>query len=83
MAGLKLHSKMHILNGLVVPKFIEQKNLDKLNDLRLRDDDVWIVSYPKAGTTWMQYIVYLIHNGGKDDEKKISDAVPWLSLIHI
>ena len=78
MAGLKLHSTMHVLNGLIVPKFVEQKSLDKLKDLRLRDDDVWIVTYPKAGTTWTQYIVYLIHNGGKDDGKRISDAVPWI-----
>ena len=34
--------------------------------------------YPKAGTTWTQYIVHLIYNGGKDDGKKIIDAVPWL-----
>ena len=44
MAGLKLHSTMHVLNGLIVPKFVEQKSLDKLKDLKLRDDDVWIVT---------------------------------------
>ena len=69
---------MHVLNGLVVPKFFKQEVLDKLKDLALRDDDVWIVTYPKAGTTWTQYIVHLIHNGGKDDGKKITDAVPWI-----
>ena len=69
---------MHILNGLVVPNFIKQENLDKLKDLKLRDDDVWVVTYPKAGTTWTQYIVHLIHNGGKHDGKKVSDAVPWI-----
>ena len=74
MANLELHSKIHVLNGLVVPNFIKQEDLDKLKDLTLRDDDV----YPKAGTTWTQYIVHLIHNGGKDDGKKISDAVPWI-----
>ena len=78
MANLELHSKMYVLNGLVVPNFIKQENLDKLKDLALRDDDVWIVTYPKAGTTWAQYIVHLIHNGGKDDAKKISDSVPWI-----
>ena len=78
MANLELHENMHVLNGLVLPKFIKQEVLDKLKDLSLRDDDVWIVTYPKAGTTWTQYIVHLIHNGGKDDGKKISDAAPWI-----
>ena len=75
---MELHDSMHVLNGLVVPKFVKQDVLDKLKELSLRDDDVWIVTYPKAGTTWTQYIVHLIHNGGKDDGKKISDAVPWI-----
>ena len=78
MANLKLHDKMYVLNDLVVPKFVKQEELDKLKDFSLRDDDVWIVTYPKAGTTWTQYIVHLIHNEGKDDGKKISDAVPWI-----
>ena len=78
MANLELQDPMHVLNGLVVPKIVKQEALDKLKELSLRDDDVWIVTYPKAGTTWTQYIVHLIHNGGKDDGKKISDAVPWL-----
>ena len=78
MASLELHDSMHVLNGLVVPKFVKQDVLDKLKDLSLRDDDVWIVTYPKAGTTWTQYIVHLIHNGGKDDGKKIVDVVPWI-----
>ena len=76
--NLELLGKVHVLNGLVVPKVVKQEVLDKLKELSLRDDDVWIVTYPKAGTTWTQYIVHLIHNGGKDDGKKIIDAVPWL-----
>ena len=56
MASLEWHDCMHVLNGLVVPKFVQQEVLDKLRDLSFRDDDVWIVTYPKAGTTWTQYI---------------------------
>ena len=46
---------IYVLDGLVVPKFMKHEVLDKLKDLSLRDDDVWIVTYPKAGTTWTQY----------------------------
>ena len=78
MDNLELHDCMHSLNGLVVPRFVTQENVEKLKDIKLRDDDVWIVTYPKAGTTWTQYIVHLIHNGGKDDGKRIVHAVPWI-----
>ena len=37
-ADLELHSKMYVLNGLMVPRFIKQENLDKLKGLTLRDD---------------------------------------------
>ena len=44
MASLELHDCTHVLNGLVVPKFVKQEVQDKLKDLSLRDDDVWIVT---------------------------------------
>ena len=46
--------------------------------VKLRPDDIWVVTYPKSGTTWTQQIVRLIINGGKDDDTKITDAVPWV-----
>ena len=45
--NLELHSKMKVVNGLVVPKFVKQEVLDKLKELSLRDDDVWIASTPR------------------------------------
>ena len=68
----------HMLNGVLVPTFVTQEHLDKLKDFPLRGDDIWIVSYPKSGTTWTQHIVRLARNGGEEDDEKISNAVPWL-----
>ena len=71
----------HILNGVLQPPFITQERLDQLKDFPVRSDDIWIVTYPKAGTTWTQNIVRLARNGGKDDGKKISTSVPWLEGV--
>ena len=48
----------HRVNGLLVPDFVNQENVDKLG-LELYPDDVWVVTYPKSGTTWTQQIVRL------------------------
>ena len=70
---------MHVLqNGLIVPKFVQQEELNKLKDLELYSDDVWVVTYPKCGTTWAQQIVRLIRSKGKPDGVNMDFAVPWL-----
>ena len=66
------------VNGLLVTLLVQQETVDKLKNLQLYPDDVWVVSYPKSGTTWMQQIVRLTRNNGVQDDLKISVAVPWL-----
>ena len=56
--------------------------MEELKSFELRSDDVWVVSYPKSGTTWVQHIVKLLRNGGKDDERKIEDAIPYVEMIN-
>ena len=70
----------HFIDGLSVPKFVVKEHIDKLKDFKLYEDDVWIVGYPRTGVTWAQHIVRMVHNGGEPDERKISDAVPWLEI---
>ena len=52
--------------------------MDELKDFRLRPDDLFVVTYPKSGTTWMQQIVRLIANDGEDDGTIVTEAIPWL-----
>lgn len=73
-------SHFSVVNGLRVPLF-KQDDVDKLRSLQLYEDDVWIVSYPKSGSTWLQNIVKLIKNGGREDSVKVSVAVPWLEAL--
>ena len=69
---------LHKVNGFLVPSLVKQEDVDKLKDLELYPDDVWVVTYPKCGTTWTQQIVRLIRNNGVQDDVRISTAVPWL-----
>ena len=50
----------NVVNGLPVSRIVTKEQVDKIRSMVLRPDDVWIVSYPKAGTTWTQNIVHLI-----------------------
>ena len=70
-----------IVQGIAVPKLVLQEELDKLNDFQLYPDDVWVVTYPKCGTTWTQQIVRLIKNKGVQDNTNLDHAVPWLEAI--
>ncbi len=43
-----------------------------------RADDVYISTYSKSGTTWVQQIVHQLRSGGDTDFEEISCVVPWL-----
>jgi len=41
---------------------------DRIYNFELREDDIWIVTYPKCGTTWTQEMLWMIVND-VDQEK--------------
>lgn len=49
---------------------------------RARADDVFIATYPKCGTTWMQQIVHSLRTGGDMAFEEITAVVPWLELAY-
>lgn len=78
----KLLDKAHLLYQP------ECKNLlDRINKLEVHESDVWIYTYPKAGTTWMQETVWLLLNncdfiGAKEEIYKRSPFLEYACSKH-
>ncbi|KAL5004221.1 hypothetical protein ScPMuIL_017677 [Solemya velum] len=73
----------HVYEGLLFFGFSPPDVLDAVKDFQLRDDDVLIVTYPKAGTTWMQEIIWLIKNNVDFEEankKQVYFRSPFLEF---
>ena len=49
-------------------RFLDHAEL--VYNMEVREDDIWIVTYPKCGTTWTQEIVWNIVNGVQVDRIK-------------
>jgi sulfotransferase len=46
-----------------------------------KDGDVFVVTYPRSGTTWTEQIVHLLVNNGEQGEQRLTDAVPWVETL--
>ena len=66
--------------GTVLPR-LSPERWQELETFPLRQGDVFIATYPKSGTTWMQQIVKLLRNGGKRDDIKLDKSIPWLEVL--
>ncbi|CAB4033294.1 sulfotransferase domain-containing [Paramuricea clavata] len=47
-----------------------------------RPDDVFVVTPPKCGTTWMQQILHQLRSGGDMSFDEISDVVPYIEMAY-
>ncbi|XP_063166881.1 amine sulfotransferase-like [Candoia aspera] len=66
----------HFIRDLSSPE-----SIDALDSFEIRDDDVFIITYPKSGTIWTQNILSLIfHEGHRDGTENITlaERAPWL-----
>jgi hypothetical protein len=42
-----------------------------------RSDDIYIATYPRSGTTWMQYMLHLLIRDDSDGFEHIGEVSPW------
>lgn len=57
----------------VMPKKFVDSCLDKIKNMEVYEDDIWIVTFPKCGTTWTQEMLWLIKNDLNYEEAKAKD----------
>ncbi|MFK7837394.1 MAG: sulfotransferase domain-containing protein [Sulfitobacter sp.] len=55
----------------------DNRRWDRVN---IRPDDVFVVTPPKSGTTWMQTIVALLFAGDPEVETQLSVKMPWVDI---
>ena len=78
---------------LVRPTTIEdvKKRLDRFSTeksnasgraYRPEPSDIFIATYPKCGTTWMQQLVHCLRTRGDMEFEEITEVVPWLELSY-
>jgi len=64
------------------PIFISQADMDLIEkEFVVEDDDIFVVTYPRSGTTWTEQMVHLLVNKGEQGEQRLTDAVPWLETL--
>ena len=71
--------KINRIKGLLFPPYISRSWVEEgMKNMALHPDDIWVVSYPKSGTTWTQQIVKLINSQGIDDDRNLDESFPWV-----
>ena len=69
---------MFLSQGVSVENFREVRRC-----FAAKAGDVFVASYPKSGTTWMQHIVSLIKNNGVDDGEDLDDKWLWIEQFSL
>lgn len=69
-------------NQIPFPPFITQREMDIIaNEFMVQEDDIFVVTFPRSGTTWMEQIVHLLINNGEQGSKRLGDAAPWVETL--
>ena len=82
----RMYERMSTLDGLERMELMEstiQTSLMAFKDSPFvaREGDVFIATFPRCGTAWIQQICKLVRNNGVEDGTDIDVAFPWIDLM--
>ncbi|KFM74405.1 Sulfotransferase 1C4, partial [Stegodyphus mimosarum] len=83
MAEVLKRPRYQTINGIRIPDFFSPKCFNETLNYKPKPADVFIVTYPKCGTTWMQNIAMYIFRKGKemDHPQDFLRLCPFIDMI--
>lgn len=76
---LVIHKGFNLISGIHSPEVVDQ-----IHNFEIRDSDVFVITYPKSGTVWLQQILRLIEVKGDvtaTNDRLNSERIPWMELL--
>ncbi|XP_053384469.1 sulfotransferase 1A1-like isoform X2 [Mercenaria mercenaria] len=58
-----------------IPNEDLKSHIERVRDLKIRDDDVYLATYPKSGTHWVWEIIVMLRRGSAEYEPSPKEAV--------
>lgn len=78
-AGIRSDYKAVLVRGVPQnPMFDVPRFEDIIDNFQTKDGDVFVATYVKAGTTWVQQIIHCLLSQGVKSDKLYGETVPWL-----
>ena len=75
---------INICHGYLLPPFTTTEWLEQVStSFQPRDSDVFVLSFPKSGTHWLCYIIYLLEHKEKASKKIMGTHVAVLDMPQI
>ncbi|GIY63126.1 sulfotransferase 1C2A [Caerostris extrusa] len=83
MANVMKRPRYAKMNGLLYPAVFSPKCFQEALEYKPKPGDVFIGTYPKCGTTWMQKVAMYIFRKGKEMEKSTDflKLAPFIDLL--
>ncbi|XP_072025012.1 sulfotransferase 1A1-like [Amphiura filiformis] len=69
--------------GVLFPWHVSERAVKALKDYDVRDDDIWVTTYPKAGTHWTAEIVNLVLADGHEEKIDRTKQPMPIELDHV